>query len=175
MNKNQLHHASSDLHPSEIDLLHTNLPDLLKGLLDRDLEAHDLYVRAVADRGRCLFTRRALADGDVVLSPSFLLFSCEATLLEFLRKNDDASHADAIIYMSGILVNQSPCELYAIVLGAARCVRHYVGSGRKTPNVEWQLDVSMGPRRGCLDSLMNLCKGDIPYFPCLDVQLCQEP
>ena len=154
-------HLLIDLHPSEIDLLHTNLPDLLKGLLDRDLEAHDLYVRAVEDRGRCLFTRRAVADGDIVLSPSFLLFSSEATLLEFLRKNDDGSHADAIIYMSGILVNQIPRELYAIVFGAGRCVRHYVGSGRKTPNVEWQLDTSLGPRRGCLDSLMNLCKANV--------------
>ena len=159
-----IHHASSELRPSQADLLHPNLPDLVKGLLDRDLESHDLFLRTISERGRCLFTRRALADGEVALTPSFLLFTSEATLLEFLRKNDDESHASSIIYMSGILVNQSPRELYAVLFGAARCVKHYVGSGRKTPNVEWHLDTSQGPQRGCLDSLMNLCKGDLFSF-----------
>ena len=84
------------LYPTEVDMAPNQLMEKIKGLLERDLQQYDLLVQSTgSNRGQGLFTNKAIADGEVILAPSFLLFSSQQTLLRFLRQPGHEVFADS--------------------------------------------------------------------------------
>ena len=53
-----------------------------------------------------------------------------------------------VLKVSGVLVAGRPQSVYAVLFGAARCVRDFSQSSKKVPNCEWALDVAAGPSKG---------------------------
>ena len=75
-------------------MLPPNLDSMIHGIAERDLDEHGLFVQASGNRGLSLYTHQSVPDGEVVLKPSFLLYSSEKTLVEFLRQNE--TYADKV-------------------------------------------------------------------------------
>ncbi|CAE7432420.1 unnamed protein product, partial [Symbiodinium microadriaticum] len=128
-----------------VDMLPPNLDSMIHGIAERDLDEHGLFVQASGNRGLSLYTHQSVPDGEVVLKPSFLLYSSEKTLVEFLRQNE--TYADKVLKISGILHHDKPTTMFAVLLGAARMINDFSGGSRKSPNCEWALIPAIGPSR----------------------------
>ena len=81
---------------TEVDMVPNQFADKVKGLLDRDLKEHDLFVQSTGSRGQGLYTSKPVSDGDVILTPSYLLFSSQQTLLRFLRQPGHEQYMDCV-------------------------------------------------------------------------------
>ena len=68
----------------------------VKGLLQRDLDEYNLYVQSTGTRGQGLFSGKSIPDGEVILAPSYLLFSSEQMLLRFLRQPGHEHYSDSV-------------------------------------------------------------------------------
>ena len=78
-----------------------DLNEKIQKRLMTELDTHQLTIQQTEDRGKTLVTLRRIEEGEVIMLPSFLLFTDKRTVVTFLWRDDNVKHADAVLQVQG--------------------------------------------------------------------------
>ena len=127
-----------------------DLNEKVQKRLMTELDTHQLTVQQTEDRGKTLVTLRRIEEGEVIMLPSFLLFTDKRTVVTFLRRDDNMKHADAVLQVQGVLHKGVRTCFYLVLLGAARYLNDFQGSDKKSANCRIDIDPARGPNTGAV-------------------------
>ena len=115
-------------------------------LLQQDLEEHDLYLAKATDNTMSLFTRVSRKEGDRVCSLRSLLFDSAGRLESFLSTAGNKFLGERLLKISGCLLDEGETgsDVYAVLVGCGRYLKHFLGIRKGGPNVEMVVDPSQG-------------------------------
>ena len=68
-----------------------DLNEKIQKRLMTELDTHQLTIQQTEDRGKTLVTLRRIEEGEVIMLPSFLLFTDKRTVVTFLRRDDNVN------------------------------------------------------------------------------------
>ena len=136
-----------------LDVIHSGMESKVPLQVQKDLESQGLYLFTGSDGSRGLGTRHALKEGTVIGPCAAILFSSLAKAVGFLKAGNGANGflASSVVRLDGVRMHSQSCELFCILVGAARFCQDYVGI-RRFPNVVLDFD----PTKGCSPECLRL-------------------
>ena len=131
-----------------------DLEEKVLALLQLDLEEHDLYIAKATDNTMSLFTRVSRKEGDLVCSLRSLLFDTLGRLESFLSTSGNKFLGERLLKISGCLLDEGETgsDVYAVLVGCGRYLKHFLGVRKGGPNVEMVVD----PSQGACDKFLSL-------------------
>ena len=104
------------------------LTDYMPSLLRKELSLYGLEVTPYEqDFGRGLATTAHTKDGQTICPATALYFDDPSILESFLSKPNHGVFRDRVVKFEGVLCEQTPRDVYAVLVGAAQYIQHYAG------------------------------------------------
>ena len=131
-----------------------DIEEKMVSLLQAQLAEYHLYLAAASDGHMSLFTEIAHKEGDLVCSLPALLFDAIAKLEEFLSTAGNKYLSSRLAKISGCYLTEedTASDVYAVLVGAARYLRHFLGLRKGGPNVA----IVVNPSAGASDDFLSV-------------------
>ena len=136
-----------------LDVIHSGMEAKVPLQVQKDLESQGLYLYTASDGARGLGTRHALKEGTIIGPCASIMCSSLQKVVGFLKAGNGANGflANSVVRLDGVRMHSQTCELFCILVGAARFCQDYVGV-RRFPNVVLDFD----PTKGCSPECLKL-------------------
>ncbi len=137
----------------------SDISKYLPTLLQKQLDDYGLAIVSAGDRGRCVTTRRARRDGDLICYLPSLFFDSEHAALKFLEDNEmNHSFVERIVRITGVADGPRVIDVFAVQLGVGRYLHHYAGI-RREANATIVAQPSNGTSEKCLSLVCQTRNG----------------
>jgi len=93
--------------------------------------------------GRCLVTNRSRSEGDKIIDAPCIWYDSLAALQSLFNAAGN-TYKDVVIEVANLDIDGTRRTGYAVPVGLARFVGHYLDFGLKRPNAVWQVDTTKG-------------------------------
>ncbi len=121
-------------------------------------EQFNLSIVGSTSEGRKLMTMKGAPPGSMVCPVSCLFFNDLATLVLFLKLPGNAQFGSRVVQIQNVRHNRSPGTVWAVMVGVARFVQHFVGQ-HASPNCILEFEESKGFNSNSLNLLASTHNG----------------
>ncbi len=126
-----------------------DLPSKTVSLLQAEWDAYSMTLTRTP-QGQCLAYSNPLKEGQYICPLSAVFFDAHTALEAFLNAGGNKILGDRVVCIENVRRGPETGTVWAVLVGAGRFLRHYLGVRRAGANATIELDLSKGAKDGCL-------------------------